>query len=60
MHQLIAMAELQKEPKRSRGLAILCLLYGRTLHRSEVASLRMRIGCPAWSHTDRIEFSELP
>jgi len=41
MHQLIAMAEQQMEPKRSRDLAILWLLYGRALRRAEVASLRL-------------------
>jgi site-specific recombinase XerD len=39
MHQLIAIAEQQQEPKRSRDLAILWLLYGRALRRAEVASL---------------------
>jgi integrase/recombinase XerC len=41
MHQLIAVAEQQQEPKRSRDLAILWLLYGRALRRAEVASLRL-------------------
>jgi site-specific recombinase XerC len=40
MHQLIAVAEQQQEPKRSRDLAIIWLLYGRALRRAEVASLR--------------------
>ena len=41
MHRLIAMAEQQQEPKRSRDLAILWLLYGRALRRAEVAGLRL-------------------
>lgn len=41
MHQLVATAEQQQEPKRSRDLAILWLLYGRALRRAEVASLRL-------------------
>jgi integrase/recombinase XerC len=38
--RIIAAADEQREPKRSRDLAILWLLYGRALRRAEVVGLR--------------------
>jgi site-specific recombinase XerC len=38
--RLVAVAGEQKEPKRSRDLAILWLAYGRALRRTEICSLR--------------------
>jgi len=39
--RLVAVADQQAEPKRSRDLAILWLCYGRALRRTEVCSLRV-------------------
>jgi integrase/recombinase XerC len=39
--RLVAAAEAQQEPKRSRDLAILWLLYGRALRRSEACRLQV-------------------
>lgn len=39
--RLVAIAEAQREPKRSRDLAILWLLYGRALRRSEACRLQV-------------------
>jgi integrase/recombinase XerC len=38
--RLVAAAEAQAEPKRARDLAIIWLLYGRALRRSEICRLR--------------------